>query len=152
MNGYLSGIIICVITFPAFITSSHADSTGIRPSPVEQQIIDQHLAAMKNPDERRATRDQGAAWLMTTFLCQDAARKTLVKLGSSPYRFFLQDERLDSQHVVSPALVEGRGQFLHAGTATIRWTSFSWACHLDPATGHVLGFVARPGPDVVPGP
>ncbi|GBQ27947.1 hypothetical protein [Gluconacetobacter azotocaptans] len=149
LRAALSG---CLLGGILAIVPAHADASGdATPSPMEQRIIARHLMSIRNPDERAAIRAQGTAWLMTTYLCQDAARPVVVRLGGSAHRFFLQDARPDSQIVVSAALVQGRGQFLHAALP-MRWTAFTWACHLDPGTGRVLRFEVRQGADVPPGP
>ncbi len=112
------------------------------PSPAEQRIITQRVTALP-VRERPGVMGQDMAWQMTTFLCQDAARSVLVHRGAQPHRFFLQDDRPDSQVVVSPALIEGRGQYMPA-TGPMRWVAFTWSCHLDPATGHVVRFDVNP--------
>lgn len=122
-----------------------ADAWGTEnaaPSPAEQRIITQRIAALP-ARERPGVMGQDMAWRMTTFLCQDAARSVLVRMGALPHRFFLQDDRPGSQVVVSPALLEGRGQYMPA-TGPMRWVAFTWSCHLDPATGHVVRFDVNP--------
>ncbi|WP_130731346.1 hypothetical protein [Komagataeibacter xylinus] len=121
------------------------------PSAAEKRIIDRHIGRIADPATRRAVQGQDMAWQMTTFLCQDAARAVLVRMGGLPHRFFLQDAATGSQVVTSPALVSGRGQFLRAGNA-IQWVGFTWNCHLDPDTGHVLRFDAQPTGPIRPGP
>ena len=113
-----------------------------RPSPAELRIITQRITALP-ARERPGVMGQDMAWRMTTFLCQDAARGVLVRRGALPHRFFLQDDRPNSQVVVSPALIEGRGQYLPARNS-LRWVAFAWSCHLDPATGHVVHFDVNP--------
>ncbi|GCE88401.1 hypothetical protein MSKU15_0002 [Komagataeibacter diospyri] len=115
---------------------------NVSPSPVEQQIITQRITALP-ARERPGIMGQDMAWQMTTFLCQDVARSVLVRRGALPHRFFLQDDRPGSQVVLSPALIEGRGQYMPA-TGPMRWVAFTWACHLDPATGHVVHFDVNP--------
>ncbi|MBB2200875.1 hypothetical protein [Gluconacetobacter tumulisoli] len=149
MRVVVSGCLLA--TAPALVAARADDAAGVTPSPMEREIITRHLLSIRDPGERAAVRAQGTAWLMTTYLCQDAARPVLVRLGSSAHRFFLQDDRPGSQSVVSTALVQGRGQFLQAA-GPIRWTAFTWACHLDPVTGRVLRFEVQPGADVPPGP
>ncbi|AZV39876.1 hypothetical protein CFR75_04155 [Komagataeibacter xylinus] len=116
------------------------------PSAAEKRIIDRQISRIADPATRRAVQGQDMAWQMTTFLCQNAARTVLVRMGSQPHRFFLQDVGPGSQVVASAALVSGRGQFLRVGNG-LEWAGFSWACHLDPATGHATHFdVSLTGP------
>lgn len=123
----------------------HADASARQesiPSPAEQKLISRQIASIRDPRERNAVATQGTAWLMTTYLCQPAARHELVKRGSSNNRFFLQDDRPESQVVVNASLIRGRGQYQRKA-APIEWVSFTWECHLDPSTGKVLGFDVR---------
>ncbi|WP_146220203.1 hypothetical protein ACM0P6_13940 [Komagataeibacter sucrofermentans] len=121
------------------------------PSVAEKRIIDRQISRIADPATRHAVQGQDMAWQMTTFLCQNAARGVLVRMGSQPHRFFLQDAGPDSQVVASAALVSGRGQFLRAANG-IEWFGFAWACHLDPATGHVVHFDVTPTGPVRAGP
>lgn len=114
------------------------------PSKAETAIMNRQIAAIRNPQERAAVESQSLVWKMTTFLCQKAARAPLTHLGAGS-RFFLQDDRPDSQVLVSSSLLKGRGQFRQADG--INWTSFSWSCHLDPETGAVKRFEATPVAD-----
>jgi len=135
-------MMLCVGTVFSGISADARAAGNAHPSPAEQQIIMRRLNAL-SARERPGVMGQDMAWQMTTFLCQDAARAMLVRRGALPHRFFLQDDRPDSQVVVSPALIEGRGQYQLA-TAPMRWIPFTWACHLDPATGHVVHFDVNP--------
>ncbi|EHH67996.1 DUF4232 domain-containing protein [Gluconobacter morbifer] len=116
----------------------------VRLSPAEENLIASKVNAIADPAERRAVQEQGLPWMATTFLCQDAARPVLAGIGSAPHRFFLQDDQPDSQRIVTPSLLQGRGQFLNSGDGPIHWTAFTWSCHLDPATGRVARFDAVP--------
>ncbi|MBV1824449.1 hypothetical protein [Komagataeibacter oboediens] len=141
VTGRLSRAIIMMLCVGAVLSGISADAWAqgnAHPSPAEHQIIMRRLDAL-SARERPGVMGQDMAWQMTTFLCQDAARAMLVRRGALPHRFFLQDDRPDSQVVVSPALIEGRGQYQPAA-APMRWVPFTWACHLDPATGHVVHF------------
>ncbi|WP_415466366.1 DUF4232 domain-containing protein [Acetobacter persici] len=116
-------------------------AAGVEPSPAEQALINRQIAAIRSPQDRAAVQNQSLVWKMTTFLCQKAARAPLKRLGAGD-RFFLQDDQPDSQVLVSPSLLEGRGQFRQADG--ISWTSFRWSCHLNPRTGAVQRFEATP--------
>lgn len=129
----------------AFLLCPPAFATGVdevRPSQAEMDSINRQIAAIQNPQDRAAVQNQSLVWKLTTFLCQSAARPPLEKLGAGD-RFFLQDDKPDSQELVSPSLLKGRGQFRQAANA-MNWTAFHWACHLDPATAAVTSFEATP--------
>lgn len=135
--GGLCLAMLCIGPVPGAWATENA-----HPSPAEQRIMTQRITALP-ARERPGVMGQDMAWRMTTFLCQDAARLVLVRRDALPHRFFLQDDRPGSQVVVSPALIEGRGQYMPA-TGPMRWVAFAWACHLDPATGHVVHFDVNP--------
>ncbi|GAN69177.1 hypothetical protein AA0473_1995 [Acetobacter orleanensis NRIC 0473] len=132
-----AGVAALLFSTPVFA----AESTDTLPSAAETAIMTRQIAAIKNPQERAAVQSQSLAWKMTTFLCQKAAHAPLKRLGAGS-RFFLQDDKPDSQVLVSASLVKGRGQFRRPDG--MNWTAFSWSCHLDPATGRVKKFEARP--------
>ncbi|MCX2561390.1 DUF4232 domain-containing protein [Acetobacter farinalis] len=132
------GLVGCLLASPACA----AGEGPVQPSEAELKAVHRQIAAIRNPQDRAAVQQQSLVWQMTTFLCQSAARKPLERLGAGS-RFFLQDGKPDSQVLVSPALLQGRGQFRQAGSA-INWTPFQWSCHLDPATGFVEKFEATP--------
>lgn len=124
--------------------SSWAQAIDPQPSEAEQRIIQRKIEAVRNQIERSAVENQSLAWKMTTFLCQPAARDILKKMGSDS-RFFLQDDKPDSQVFVSPSLLSGRGQYRKA-QHSIEWVPFAWTCHLDPQTGKVRRFDVMPFP------
>ncbi|QHC34195.1 hypothetical protein [Komagataeibacter xylinus] len=146
MRGLCAGLGLMTMLHPACGAAVVAG-----PSVAEKRIIDRQISRIADPATRRAVQAQDVAWQMTTFLCQNAARGVLVRMGSQPHRFFLQDAGPGSQVVASAALVSGRGQFLRAGGG-IEWVGFAWACHLDPATGHVAHFDVSPTGPVQAGP
>ncbi|MBS1072064.1 hypothetical protein JK222_10190 [Gluconobacter cerinus] len=117
-------------------TATAAAQKEAAPSPAEQKLILRQIASIRDPQERNAVATQGTAWLMTTYLCQSAARRALVRLGSSSSRFFLQDDKPESQRVINASLIQGRGQY-QTKTNPIEWVTFTWECHLDPSTGKV---------------
>ncbi|GBQ97546.1 hypothetical protein [Gluconobacter cerinus] len=120
-------------------TATAAAQKEAAPSPAEQKLISRQIASIRDPQERNAVATQGTAWLMTTYLCQSAARRALVRLGSSSSRFFLQDDKPESQRVINASLIQGRGQY-QTKTNPIEWVTFTWECHLDPSTGKVRKF------------
>ncbi len=130
-------------SFLFFVALSGTANAGAQketaPSPAEQKLISRQVASIRDPHERNAVATQGTAWLMTTYLCQSAARRELVRLGSSSNRFFLQDDKPESERVINASLIQGRGQY-QTKTNPFEWVTFTWECHLDPSTGKVRKF------------
>ncbi|OAG73461.1 hypothetical protein Amal_04006 [Acetobacter malorum] len=135
-----AGVSLTVFLFSAPVFA--AEGSHGQPSKAEMESINRQIAAIQNPQDRAAVQNQSLVWKMTTFLCQNAARAPLTRLGADN-RFFLQDDQPNSQVLVNSSLVQGRGQFRHVADG-ISWTPFQWSCHLDPATGAVKSFDATP--------
>ncbi|MPQ72926.1 DUF4232 domain-containing protein [Acetobacter senegalensis] len=131
----------CFVSFVGLECTSAASERiegSAAPSSAEKRVIAERIGAVKNAQDRAAIENQSPVWKMTTFLCQDAARSVLEEKGAGR-RFFLQDDKPESQVFVGPELLTGRGQFSLKKDA-MQWVPFTWACHLDPKTAKVIRF------------